>query len=136
MRWETPGGNARPGCKGGGPVGLFHEPIHATHLYFFGYFVGHHLPMVVYSVLVEFLEDICSVVGVEFQNRLMFCVFGVSSDLPVESRLKISDQGKTLGKFTEQYVCVWVLDGLQEVMEEGYLCDHLRLLVCSLAVVW
>ena len=63
-------------------------------------------------------------------------LFGVSSDLPVESRLKVSDQGKTLGKFTEQYICVWVLDGLQEVMEEGYLCDHLGLLVCSLAVVW
>ena len=66
----------------------------------------------------------------------MFCVFGVRSDLPVESRLKVSDQGKTLCKFTEQCVCVWVLDGLQEVMEEGHLCDHLRLLVCSLAVVW
>ena len=73
------------------PGGGCERAIHATHLYFFGYFVGHHLPMVVYSVLVEFLEDICSVVGVEFRNRLMFCVFGVSSDFPVESRLKVSD---------------------------------------------
>ena len=42
----------------------------------------------------------------------MFCVFGVSSDLPVEARLKVSDQGKTLGEFTEQDVCVWVMYGL------------------------
>ena len=25
MRWETPGGNARSGSKGGGPIGLFNE---------------------------------------------------------------------------------------------------------------
>ena len=25
MRWETPGGYARSGCKGDGPIGLFNE---------------------------------------------------------------------------------------------------------------
>ena len=25
MRWETPGGNARSGCKSDSPIGLFHE---------------------------------------------------------------------------------------------------------------
>ena len=25
MRWETPGGDARAGCKGDDPIGLFNE---------------------------------------------------------------------------------------------------------------
>ena len=25
MRWETPGGDARSGCKGDSPIGLFNE---------------------------------------------------------------------------------------------------------------
>ena len=48
----------------------------------------------------------------------------------------MSDQGEAVGEFTEEDIGVWVLDGLQQVVEEWYLCDHRRLLVGLLAMVW
>ena len=48
----------------------------------------------------------------------------------------MSDQGKAVGEFTEEDIGVWVLDGLQQVVEEWYLRDHRRLLVSLLAMVW
>ena len=48
----------------------------------------------------------------------------------------MSDQGEALAEFTEEDIGVWVLDGLQQVVEERYLRDHRGLLVGLLAMVW
>ena len=66
----------------------------------------------------------------------MFGVFGVGSDFPIEAWLEMSDQGEALGEFLEEDIGVWVLDGLQQVVEEWYLRDHRRLSVGLLAMVW
>ena len=76
--------------------------IHSPHLAFFGDLVGHHEPVVIESVLVEFL-------GVELCEGLVFCVLGVCADFPVKSWLELSDEWEAFCKFFEEDVCVWVL---------------------------
>ena len=66
----------------------------------------------------------------------MFSVFGVGADFPIEAWLEMSDQGEALSEFLEEDIGVWVLYGLQQVVEEWYLRDHRRLSVGLLAMVW
>ena len=72
--------------------------------------------MTVHAMLVQLLQDVVTVVGIEFWERLVFGVFGVGADFPIEAWLEMSDQRKTVGEFTEEDVGVWVLDGLQQVV--------------------
>ena len=66
----------------------------------------------------------------------MFSIFGVGSDLPVKTWLEMSYQGKAVGEFTAEDIGMWVLDGLQQVVEKWDLCDHRWLSVGFLAVCW